>query len=316
MGSSGSGRLAAAFLVLTLVWGTTWAVIRVGLAGIPPFTGVALRFAIAGVLLLALARRLGVRLGRSRREAWLWAVNGLLSFCVSYSVVYWSEQYIPSGLTAVLFATNPLFVAAIAHFVLPGERLSLPAVAGLLLGFAGVALIFSDDLRLLGGVRVREAALVMLVSPAVSAVASVAIKRWGAGIHPLSLAAVPMLIGALLVAPVAAIAERGARVSLDARSLGALVYLAVLGSALTFTVFYWLLARVSATRVALISYLIPVVAVGIGAAAFDEPLRPRLVAGAALVLAGVGLVSALRSRRAPFPQPTAARPARRAAGSR
>ena len=92
MGSPGSGRLAAAFLVLTLVWGTTWAVIRVGLAGIPPFTGVALRFAIAGLLLLALARRLGVRLGRSRRERWLWVVNGLLSFCVSYSVVYWSED--------------------------------------------------------------------------------------------------------------------------------------------------------------------------------------------------------------------------------
>jgi len=90
----------------------------------------------------------------------------------------------------------------------------------------------------------------------------------------------------------------------------------VLGSALTFTVFYWLLARVSATRVALISYLIPIVAVGIGAVAFDEPLRPRLVAGAALVLVGVGLVSALRSRRAPLSQPTAARPARRAAGSR
>lgn len=290
-----SGRLAAAFALLTLVWGTTWAVIRVGLAGIPPFTGVALRFALAGGLLLALAPRFGVRFGRSRRELGLWVTNALLSFCVSYSVVYWSEQYVPSGLTAVLFATNPLFVAAIAHFALPGERLAPRAAAGLLLGFAGVAVIFSDDLRLLGGERVREAALVMLVSPAAAAVASVAIKRWGRGIHPLSLAAVPMLICAVVMAPVAAIAERGVPVVLDARSVAALVYLALLGSALSFSVYYWLLARVSATRASLISYLIPIVAVAIGSVVLGEPLRGRLVAGSALVLAGVVVVTRTRS---------------------
>ncbi len=291
-----TGKALAAFLLLTLVWGTTWAVIRVGLAGIPPFTGVALRFAVAGGLLLGLALHRRVPLGRSRRERALWVMNGTLSFCVTYSVVYWCEQYLPSGLTSVLFATNPLMVAALAHFVLPGERLSGGAVAGLLLGLAGVAVIFSDDLRLLGGEQVRTAAAVMLVSPAVTAVSSVAIKRWGAGVHPLSLAAVPMLFCAVVMAPVALVAERRLPVVLDGRSLAALVYLAVFGSALTFTVYYWLLARVSATRTSLISYLIPIVAVAIGAAAFDEPLRPRLVAGSALVLAGVVLVTALRRR--------------------
>lgn len=296
MSSPERGRLGAAFLLLTVVWGTTWAVIRVGLAGIPPFTGVALRFAVAGLLLLAVAPRLGVRFGRSRRELLLWVSNALLSFCVSYSVVYWSEQYIPSGLTAVLFATNPLFVAVVAHFLLPGERLGPAAALGLLLGFAGVALIFSDDLRLLGGERVREAALVMLLSPAASAVSSVLIKRWGGGIHPLSLAAVPMLLCALVIAPVALVAERGAPLVFDARSLGALLYLAVFGSALTFTVYYWLLARVTAGSASLISYLIPIVAVALGAALFDEPLRPRLVGGSALVLAGVVAVTRLRRR--------------------
>ena len=294
MSEPGSGRVAAAFLLLTLVWGTTWAVIRVGLAGIPPFTGVALRFAIAGGLLLAIAPRLGVTFGRSRRELGLWASNALLSFCVSYSVVYWSEQYIPSGLTAVLFATNPLFVAAIAHVALPGERLSPAAAAGLLLGFAGVAVIFSDDLALLGGGRVREAALVMLVSPAVSALSTVAIKRWGHGMHPLSLSAVPMLLCAVVMGPVAVVAESGAPVVLDGRSIGALLYLALFGSALTFTVYYWLLARVSATRASLISYLIPIVAVALGAVLFDEPVRLRLLLGSALVLAGVAVVTRLR----------------------
>jgi len=295
----GRGRILGAFLLLTIVWGTTWAGIRVGLAGVPPFTGVALRFAVAGAILFVLARRLEVRLGRSRRERALWLTNGILSFCISYSVVYWSEQYIPSGLAAVLFATNPLFVAALAHFVLPGERLSAPALLGLLLGFAGVAVIFSDDLRLLGGERVQEAAAVMLVSPLVSAVSSVLIKRWGSGIHPLSLASVPMLLCAIVMGPVAWAVERDAPLVLDVRSLGALAYLAVFGSAVTFTVYYWLLARVSATRAALISYLIPIVAVALGVVLFAEPVRPRLVSGSGLVLAGVIVVGTRRARGRP-----------------
>ncbi len=294
MSAAGRGRLIGGFLLLTLIWGTTWAAIRIGLEGVPPFTGVAVRFAIAGTLLLALALALGVPLGRGRHEKALWLANGILSFCLSYAIIYWSEQHIPSGLAAVLFATNPLFVAALAHFLLAGERLTAAAVAGLVLGFAGVAVIYSDDLSRLGGPQVRLAALVMLVSPLVSAVATVVIKRWGRDVHPLSLSAVPMLIASLVMGAVAFLVERHRPLVFDARSVGALFYLAILGSAVTFTVYYWLLARVTATRLALLSYLIPIVAVAVGAAAFDEPLRPRLLAGSALVLAGVVIVSRRR----------------------
>jgi drug/metabolite transporter (DMT)-like permease len=287
-------RLRGAFLLLTLIWGTTWAAIRVGLVGIPPLTGVALRFAIAGSLLLALVPRFGVRFRWSREELGLWAVNGLLSFTASYTIVYWAEQHIPSGLTAVLFATYPLMVAAIANFVLPGERLTWNTAGGVLLGFAGVAVIFSDDLRLLGGENAREVALVMLLSPLVSAVATVAVKRWGTGIHPLSLTAVPMLLTAAIVGALAFAFEREAPVVFDLRSVGALLYLAVLGSAVTFTTYYWMLSHVPATRVSLIAYTIPIVAVGVGALLFQEPVRPRVVLGGALVLLGVAIVSRRR----------------------
>jgi drug/metabolite transporter (DMT)-like permease len=295
--SPSRGRLIGAFLLLSLIWGTTWAAIRVGLEGVPPFTGVALRFLVAGTLLLALAPVFGVRLGRGRHEKVLWLVNGVLSFCISYSVVYWSEQYITSGLAAVLFATYPLFVAALAHFLLPDERLGPVALFGLVLGFVGVTVIFSDDLTLLGGERVRQAALVMLVSPLVSAVASVLVKRWGSDIPPLSISAVPMLGTAVVMGGVAVLVEGDARLVLDARSVGAILYLAVFGSAVTFTVYYWLLARAPATRVALTSYLIPIVAVAVGKILFDEPLRPRLVAGAIFVIAGVVFVTRFRRPR-------------------
>jgi len=294
--SPGRGRRLAGFLLLTLIWGTTWSVIRIGLGGVPPFTGVALRFALAGALLMALAPVFGVRLGRAPREPLIWLVNGVLSFCLSYSAVYWSEQYIPSGLAAVLFATYPLFVAALAHFLLPGERLGRGAAVGMALGFAGVAVIFSDDLTLLGGEAVRRAAFVMLVAPLVSAMASVVVKRWGSGVHPLSLAAVPMLLAGVVMGVVALVVERQLPLVFDARSVVALLYLAILGSAVTFTIYYWLLANMKATRLALMSYLIPIVAVAVGALLFGEPLRPRLLAGSALVLAGVVIVN--RRRRA------------------
>ena len=294
MSSPDSGRLRAAFIVLTLIWGSTWAVIRLGLEGIPPLTGVALRFAIAGAILLALVRRFGVRFTWSREELGLWAVNGLFSFTASYTIVYWAEQHIPSGLAALLFATYPLFVAVMAHFALPGERLGWRAAAGILLGFAGVAVIFSDDLQLLGGANVREVALVMLLSPIVSAVATIAVKRWGAGIHPLSLTAVPMLLTAAVVGTLALVLEREATLVFDLRSVGSLLYLAVFGSAVTFTVYYWMLARARATQVALIAYTIPIVAVAVGALLFQEPIRPRVVLGGALVLVGVAVVTRRR----------------------
>lgn len=278
-----------AFALLTLIWGTTWAVIRIGLEGIPPFAGVALRFAIASALLLFLALMLGVRLGRARHEVALWLSNALLSFCTSYGVVYWVEQRVPSGLNSVLFATFPLFVAVLAHFTLPGERLRPLSVIGILLGFGGVAVIFSEDFARLGGRGVAFAALVMLLSPLASSFAAVAVKRWGREVHPLSLTAVPMGMASLIMGSVSLALERQAEFSFDLKSVGALVYLAVLGSAVTFTLYFWMLRHVAVTRLSMIAYLVPLMAVGIGTTVLDEPLTARTVAGSALVVLGVAL---------------------------
>lgn len=282
-------RVAAAVALLIAIWGTTWAAIRIGLEDLPPLTSLAWRFAVAGTVLLALVPVFGVRLGRDRREPALWAVNGLLSFAGSYGVVYWAEQRVPSGLTALLFATFPLFVAVLGHFLLPAERLHLRGAAGTLVGFGGVALIFSEDLARLGGPGVARAALVLLAAPAVSAVANVSIKRWGRGIHPLSLTSVPLLGAGALVGAAAALAEADRAARWTPAAIGSVVYLALFGSALAFVVYFWLLERLPATRLSLITYAVPVVAVTIGVLLLDEPMTARLAAGAALVIAGVAL---------------------------
>jgi drug/metabolite transporter (DMT)-like permease len=164
------------FIALTVVWGTTWAAIRVGLAGIPPFTSVALRFGIATAILLLIAKVARVRLGAQPHEKTLWLVNGALFFSVSYGVVYWSEQYMPSGLAAILFATFPLLVSLFAHLLLPGEPLRARAGLGAVVAFAGVVVIFSEDLAKIGGPKTAVAAGLFLLSPLVSSISSVLVK--------------------------------------------------------------------------------------------------------------------------------------------
>lgn len=287
--------VAAAIALLVAIWGTTWAAIRIGLDDLPPLTALAMRFGLAGAVLLALVPVFGVKLGRSRRERALWLVNGALSFSISYGVVYWGEQRVPSGLTSVLFATFPLFVAVLGHLYLPGERLHPRGALGTLTGFAGVAVIFSEDLSRLGGPGVAFSAAVLLAAPAVSAVANVAVKRFGRGVHPLSLTAVPLLGASALVGAAAALIEGDRAVRLTPSAIGSVVYLALCGSGLAFVVYFWLLQRLPATRLSLITFAVPVVAVSVGTLALGEPITPRIAAGAALVVSGVALAGRARS---------------------
>jgi drug/metabolite transporter (DMT)-like permease len=252
---------------------------------------VALRFAIAGAVLLALAPFFGIRLGGGWRTWRVWILNTLFTFAIAYSVLYWAEQWVPSGLSAVLFATFPLFVAVLAHFLLPGERLTGMGFAGVLLGFAGVAVIFSEDFDKILGPKVGFASMVLLLSPVCASLGSVGVKKWGAGVHPLSTAAVPMALTGLIMAPVAWAAESGRGIHLAPAPILALFYLALIGSALPFTLYFSMLKRLPATQLSLINYAVPVVAVAVGALFMSEPVTVRVVAGAALVIVGVAVAT-------------------------
>jgi drug/metabolite transporter (DMT)-like permease len=264
------------------------------LSGIPPFTSVALRFAIATTILLAIARLMKVPLGAQPHEKTLWLINGALFFSVSYGIVYWSEQYVPSGLTSILFATFPLMVTLLAHLMLPGEPLRVRSGVGALVAFVGVVVIFSEDLTKIVGPKAEIAAAVFMLSPLVSSLSSVLVKKWGGRIHPLSLAAMPMALASLVMAGMALLFERDRPIVWTRAAIGSLAYLSVLGSALTFTLYYWLLRHVRASRVALIAYATPVIAVITGVVFLDEPLTSRFVLGGALVIAGVAFTAKSR----------------------
>lgn len=285
---------AASLALLVLVWGTTWAVIRIGLGGIPPLTGVALRFGLSGALLWAFAFAIGLRGERLRAPFWLWAAQGVFTFCVSYGLVYWGEQWVPTGLTSLLFATFPVWVAVLAHFVLPGEQMRAHGVAGLLLALGGVAVLFSEDLHALGGPRVAATAAVLLLAPFSSSIAQVLVKRWGSAVHPVTLNAGSMVLASLVMGVLALLLERHRTLDLDATSLGALLYLSLLGTCVTFSVYFWLLQHMTATGLSLVAYAIPVVAVVVGALVFHEAVTTRLLIGGLLVVAGTALAGARR----------------------
>jgi drug/metabolite transporter (DMT)-like permease len=249
-------------------------------------------------MLIGYARLMGIPLAAtSRRDRRLRLLHALLSFCVSYGIVFWSEQWVPSGLASVLFATFPLLVAVMAHFALPDERMTIPALIGTGLGFTGIAVIFAEDFELLGGSMVALAAAVMLVSPLVSASVSVAVKRWGSGMHPVPFNAMAMVLATGIMGVVAAIVERHRAVVFDPGPVAAVLYMAIAGTAITFPLYFWLLEHMEARQVALIGYGTPVVALFIGAAFMAEPMTVRAWIGSAMVVLGVAVASQTRRNR-------------------
>src|ERR1700730_9960463 len=138
------------WLILCCIWGSTWLFIKIGLTDLPPLTFAGIRFLIASLILALLVTARRAHWPRTRREWILIAVVGVLQFALNYGLVFWGEQYISSGLAALLQSTFPAFGLVIAHFYLPQERLTAGRVIGVLLGVCGIAVIFSDQLSIAG----------------------------------------------------------------------------------------------------------------------------------------------------------------------
>src|SRR5438876_2516752 len=150
------------WLIRCRLWGSTWLLLKLCVADLPPFTFVGIRFALASLILSMLILARGVSWPRSRTDWILIAIVGLLQFSLNYGLVFWGEQYISSGLAAVLQSTFPVFGLVIAHLYLPYERLTTAKVMGVLLGVVGVAIIFSDQLSIAGSMALMGSVALVL----------------------------------------------------------------------------------------------------------------------------------------------------------
>lgn len=292
--------------LLCAIWGSTWIVIRAGLEDLPPFTSAAIRFALAALVMCGVAAALARREGGTPAPPWLVLTMGALNIATSFGAVYWAEQSLPSGLASVLFAVFPLLMAIAGHLALPGERLSWMHAAGFALGFSGVALLFHTDVAL-AGPGAGRAALVFLLSPVAVAIGTTCVKRYGGAVSSLKLNRDAMVVGAVLLALLAVAFERGRPVALTPRAIGSILYLALIGTVLTFAVYYWLLRSTPAYKLSIIPFVTPLVALALGAAFAGETVRASTVAGAALVFSGIAAV--MLARRPAVPEDTARRSA-------
>jgi drug/metabolite transporter (DMT)-like permease len=289
------------WLLLCLIWGTTWYVIKIGLADLPPVSFAGARFVSAGLILLAVIRLQKIPLPVTRRDWALLAVTGLLQFGFNYSMVFWSEQYISSGLAAVLQATIPAFGLLTAWVHLPQERITRRKVAAILLGVVGVATVFAEQLRVDNWMAF--AGCVAVVAGAFAAAESnVLTKRFGASLHPASLLLGQMACGLLPLLLVGSLKE-GSPLNFrwTTAAILAVLYLAVVGTIAAFWLYYWLLKRVESSAAMAIALVTPLVAVVVGAVALGERLRPQTYVGGGLILGSVGLIAFRRRREEPAP---------------
>lgn len=302
MSSSPSPRPAVVLGLIALisaVWGSTWLVIRQGLDDVPPLLGAGARFVLAGLVMAALVPWLREREGGERPAFGIVLVQALCQFAGNYALVYWCETVIPSGLVSVLWATFPLMMSLTGHFVTRAERLHGLQWLGLVVAFLGVASLFGTDVAQ-GGKRAVVMGVLLLLAPASVTLSTTLIKRRAAGASSLLLNRDSMLIGGVLLLLLAAVFERGAPVRLTGTAIFSVVYLALLGSVVTFGAYMWLLRSVPAYRLSLISYVTPVLALLLGRSVRDEPFGSTTLLGTALVLVGVAF-TLRKKRRAPRP---------------
>ena len=292
-------RVPAAWLTLCVVWSSTWLAIKIGLRDLPPVSFVALRFVIAIAVLVAVS--IGrVRLLPLRRADYLTlALTGVLMFAVNYALLFWAELYVSSGLAAVLQATIPIFGMVFAHWMLPDEPLRWQRMGGALLALAGVAVIcarlldFNGLLAFWGGVGI-------LFGAGSAAYSNVLIKARAIQLSPAMLAAWQMIFGtAPLVVLGLIIDGNPAHFHWGRMAIFCLLYLAIIGSALTFLLLYWLLPRMSVTNLQTISLITPPGAVMLGWWIGGETFPLWSLLGAGLVLVGVWIIFRRTAEREP-----------------
>lgn len=286
------GRCSLAFLTwlsLCGIWGSTWLGIKLGLRDLPPITFAGIRFALAALLLggIIAARRL--RLPTSAQDWRLLAYTGFLSITVNYALVFWGEQYISSGLAAVLSATVPLFGFPLAHWYLASEPLTSSKIAGVVLAVIGTAIVFSGELGL-GGPLALWGSVGIIVAALATAHAGVLVKAQGTHFDPSVLAGVQMAGGCIpLLLGGMALEGSPLHFRWTALALASLTYLTVVGSVIAFLMYYWLIRHTQVSWVLMIPLVTPLVAVLFGVVFGGESVGWHTALGGGAIISGVAL---------------------------
>jgi drug/metabolite transporter (DMT)-like permease len=296
--------VVAGYVLLVLLWGSTWAAIKVGVSSVPPFVFAFERAVAVSLLLTVLSLALGLRFPRDRRTLAAAAFAGIINTGTSWAIIFWSEQYVPSGLVAVFGAAGPIWTAFLAHFFVHNDRLTPLKIGGLLAGVLGIAvLVGAPDPGSRPEAFVATILLALMpISWAFGTIVQVRVLRHGS---PLPLVAVGTWTGAVVLVPFA-LSEIGQPSAWTGEVALAFAYLVVLGSCVGLVLQLWLTRRLRPTTMTLSQLLISAQALTVGALVLGESITWRMLGGAALVALALGLNALAGAGRPRDAEPAAA----------
>ena len=294
----------ATLLFLSVLWGGSFFFIDVAVATVRPFTLVLVRVTLAAAILLVVLRMSGRALPFERRTLIPFLVLALLNNAIPFSLFAWGQQHIASGLASILNATTPLWAVLAAHLFTADEKATPLKIAGVAIGFSGVAMMIGGDLLLEIGGAGLLAQLACLGATLCYALAGVHARRFRAmGVAPIAVSAGQLTAAAIVMLPIALIFEQPWRAPMPGMdAVAAILGLAIFSTALAYILYFRLIETAGATNAILVTFLIPATAILLGATLLGEVLAPRHFLGLGLIAVGLAAIDGrLFSRREPKP---------------
>lgn len=279
-------KIVLGYITICVIWGSTWLAIRLGLDSLTPLISAGLRFFGASLLIFGILKLKGNTFQKDALSIKLYFFMGFFSFVIPFGLVYWAEQFIPTGLTSVLFGVFPFSVFLFSLMLLKNEEIDKFKFMSVFFGFIGILIIFSEGLtldyenHLLG-------LLAVVLSAALQGLVAVVIKKWGGHLNPFSMNGPPLLIAGISMILLSLIFEDSSTWIFNKVAILSILYLAIFGTIVAFTIYFWLLQRINAVILSLSSFITPIIALVLGWIILNEKLSEQILWGTLFVLMGI-----------------------------
>ena len=274
---------------MCLIWGLTWFFLKYSLVEMPLFAGLSIRFLSAGIIFLSIHLLRKKKILLSRKMLFIYSQYGLINFSLCYFLTYWGAKYVFSNLGAILWSLLPLFVAGMAHFCIPDDRLNLRKALGMSIGLFGAIMLLTQG-ESLGTGEVTLGLLAILLSVFLAAWPNVYLKMQNEKVDSYHLNGFGMSFAGLIFSIFYFFYERGQTIPLDFNNVGAVFFLTVPGTVVTWGIYIWLFNHLPVTQISYTAFYPPIVASLVGWLFLGESLPLIAIIGSMMIIGGGYLV--------------------------